>query len=118
MTHEELKAIKVKDILRMPEFEAEMQRQITIENEMYDSFCREAAVSHKRVKRTVVDSLREREVFNTSTMIDLFEAVLNKALVGFSSAERQYIYGIGMLAFGKVLAKLKEQVEPAKEVSI
>ena len=120
MTKEELNAIKVKDIIRMPEFEAEMQRQIEIENDSYDKACREAAISHRRLKRTPVDTLRERDVFHKDMMMQLFEAVLNKALVGFSANERQYIYGIGMLCFGKVLAELRKQVEdkPAKEVSI
>ena len=120
MTKDELNALKVADIIKMPEFEKEMERQIAIENDSYDKACREAALQKKRLKRTPVDSLRERDVFNKDMMMQLFEAVLNKALVGFSSAERQYIYGIGMLCFGKVLGDLRKQVktEPAKEVSI
>lgn len=118
MTQDELKALKVKDIIGMDEFRAEMDRQITLENEMYDKFCREAALQKKRVKRTAVDRLREREVYNMEMMVQLFEAVLSKSLVGFSAAEREYIYGIGMLCMGKVLAELKKKVEPVEEKSI
>lgn len=112
MTQEELNALKVIDIIRMPEFKNEMDRQIGIEDDTYDKFCRQAAVEHKRVKRTVVDTLRERDVFHTDSMMELFEAVLNKSLIGFSSREREYIYGLGMLCFGKVLGELKKQVKP------
>jgi hypothetical protein len=115
MTQEELKALKVRDILTMPEFKEEMARQISIEEESLKKASIEAVSNGCRLQRTPVDRLREREVYNADTMCRLFEAVLNKSLLGFSSAERQYIYGIGMLCFGRILAKLREGAEKKDE---
>lgn len=111
MTKEELQGLKVKDIIVMPEFQTEMEKQIKIENDSYDDACREAALQKRRLRRTPVDSLREKDVYHAEMMCTLFEAVLNKSLVGFSANERQYIYGIGMLCMGKVLATLKEGIK-------
>ena len=109
MKDEEIKKLKVKDIIRMEEFAKEMSRQISIEEGSREEALGEARLRKARLQRTPVDSLIEKGVFNTDRMVDAFEKELEKALIGFSSMERQYIHGVGMVCFGRVLAKLKEE---------
>lgn len=106
MTKEELEKLKVKDVLRMSDFLEEMKRQVEIEEDSHTK-----ALLHGKLKRTPLDSLREKKVFNTERMTDLFEGVLNKSLLGFSAAERDYIYMLGMLAFKRVMVKLKKEID-------
>lgn len=103
MTDTEINKLTVSDVLDMAVFHEEMQRQVEIEQ---DTHTRE--LQFGRLKRTPLDSIRERGAFDGDTMVQLFAAVIDKSLVGFSSAERQYIYGVGMLCFGRVLNRLRE----------
>lgn len=115
MTEEDLKQLKVSDVIAMPEFTKEMDRQIHLEQESIATARREAAIKGKRLQRTPVDSLMEKGIFYPEKMVELYSKVVEKALIGFSSMERQYIYGIGYICFGRVLVLLKERVKESEE---
>lgn len=80
-----------------------------LENEM-DSHQRaaERAVAMKmRLQRTPIDRMMEKGVMDEDRMIELFRAVLNKSLIGFSAEERAYIYLLGYQAGTRATMELK-----------
>ena len=110
MTQEELSQLKVKDVLRMDAFKEELRRQIALEEDSHTE-----ALKKGRLKRTPLDSLRDKGVFNADKMVDLFENILNKSLVGFGANERQYIHSLGMLAFARVMVSLQKEAKPKEK---
>lgn len=103
MKEEEIKKLTVRDVVTMPEFQEEMERQVAIEED-----CHTANIAGMRLNRTPLDSLRERGVFKAETLVQLYKAILNNSLLGFSANEREYIYRMGLVCFGRVLARLRE----------
>lgn len=103
MKDEEIKKLKMRDIIAMPEFREEMARQVAIEEDSHT-----ANIAGMRLKRTPLDSLRERGVFNATKLVQLYKAILDKSLLGFSSNERSYIDRMGLVCLGRVLARLRE----------
>ena len=96
----------VRDVLMLDEFRAQMLQVMDGE---YDHQRRAAAEARKngcRINRTPLDSLRERDVWHADEMIEYFGSVLNKSLIGFSAAEREYISLVGMAAFKRTMQKL------------
>lgn len=104
MTDEVLNKLKARDVVRMPMFLKEMERQVAIEQQTQTE-----AIKRGLLKRTPLDRLRERGVFNGEKMVELYEAVMDRSLIGFSAAEREYINRIGLLVFGRVLSKLRNE---------
>lgn len=109
MTREELNNLTVRDVLEMEEYRREMDVQLRLEENAHTE-----ALRRGRLKRTPLDSLRERKVFNTDDMLRLVQAEIEKSLLGFSSMERQYIHNIGMVVFGRVLNRLMKDTEETK----
>lgn len=103
MKDEEIKKLTVRDVVTMPEFKEEMERQIAIEEDSHT-----ANIVEMRLKRTPLDSLRERGSFKAEKLVQLFTAILKNSLLGFSANEREYIYRMGLVCFGRVLARLRE----------
>lgn len=103
MKEEDIKKLKVSEVLAMPEFREQMARQIEIEEDAHTK-----AIRQGRLNRMPIDRLRDRGVFNADTMVQLYTAVVGKSLVGFSADEREYISRIGLVCFGRVLNGLKE----------
>ena len=103
MKDEEIKKLKMRDVIAMPEFREEMARQVAIEEETHT-----CNIANMRMERTPLDSLRERGVFNAETLVQLYKAILDKSLLGFSSNERSYIDRMGLVCLGRVLARLRE----------
>ena len=111
MTDEELKRLTVADIIDRADFVQILGEQIGIELGTREKAMQEARAKKMRLQRNVLDSLIEKDVMKAETMRDVFRAELDKKLIGFSMQERNYIHAIGMLAFGKVLGKLKQEVK-------
>ena len=103
MKEEEIKQLKVRDVVAMPEFLEEMERQVEVEQDSQT-----AAIKSGRYMRTPLDRLRERGVFTGEKLVQLYEAVLGKTLIGYSASEREYISRMGLVCFGRVLARLRE----------
>lgn len=108
MKDEEIKKLTVRDVISMDVFKEEMQVQVRMENESHSRAIREVASKGMVLKRTPLDSLRDKNVLDADTMVQKFAAVVDKSLIGFSSKERAYIYGMGMVCFARVLVRLKE----------
>jgi len=115
MTKEELAKLTVKDVIRMDAFKVELEKQLDLEQDNQTKEVKRAATMGCRLKRTPLDSLRDKGVFNAERMADLFESVLNKSLLGFGANERQYIHNLGMLAFARVMTKLQKEAEPEEK---
>ena len=103
MKEEELKKMTVKEVIELPEFLEEMKVQVKIEQDTHTE-----EIARGRLRRTPLDAIRERGVLYADKMVELFASVVAKTLEGYSSSERQYIYGVGMLCFGRVLNRLRE----------
>lgn len=101
--------MKVGDILSLPEFTEQMRQIVENEKASYQRAA-EAAVQQKmRLKRCVLSWLLDRDVMDAARMVELFAAILNKSLIGFSSEERSYIYELGLQAGRITIKKLQEK---------
>ena len=110
MKEEELKWLTLGEVIHMDEFRKEMEWQVSVEERTQTK-----AIQQGYVNRTPLDSLRAKGVFNADKLIELYEAILNKSLLGFSSTERQYIERIALVVLGRVLKSLRK---PAKEIDL
>lgn len=90
----------------MTDFYKELERQVQLEEDSHTK-----ALEQGMLKRTPLDSLREKGVFNAGKLVGLFSSVLDKKLIGFSAVERQYIHSLGMVAFARVMVKLQKEAE-------
>lgn len=110
-----LKELTVRDVLTMPLFEKKMQEVIDGEVFSHRKAQTEAMTKGLLLQRVPLDRLRERDLLHGDKMVDLYGAVLDKSLIGFSASEREYIYQIGKEAFMRTMYKLKEMEEKEKE---
>ena len=108
----ELKEMTVRDVLLQPEYLEQLQEVMDGEVWNQQKAGAEARKQELRIGRTPLDRLREAEVWEAENIRDYFGAVLNKSLVGFGAAEREYINLVGMAAFRRTVVKLKEKESP------
>ena len=106
MKEEELKGLTLGEVIHMNEFRKEMEWQVSVEERTQTK-----AIKQGYVNRTSLDILRAKGVFNADKLIELYEAILNKSLLGFSSTERQYIERIALVVLGRVLKSLRDPAE-------
>ena len=109
-----LNEMTVRDVITMPMFAKYVGEVIEGELSCHREAKLEALSRGLILHRMAIDSLQERGVLDAENMVDLFGAVLDKSLVGFSMSEREYIYFIGILAFKRYMLKLYEE-EKKKE---
>lgn len=105
---EEKKKQTVGQLLDSEEFKKELALQIEMENKRYDDMMAYAFTKKLRLARNPINSLREREVFNAEDMTAAYKLIIVKKLNGFSSAEREYIKRVCLMAFWRVLQKQNE----------
>lgn len=105
----ELKEMTVRDVLLMDEFKLQMSQVMEGEVDRQHKAEHEARAKGCRINRTPLDRLCDREAWEPETMIEYFGSIMNKSLIGFSAAEREYIYLVGMEAFKRTMQKLQEQ---------
>ena len=113
MENKELKELKVRDVLMMDEFRVQISQVMEAEVFNQSKAEKEARAKGCRINRTPLDRLCARKVWEPETMIEYFGSVLNKSLIGFSAAERDYIYLVGMAAFKRTMQKLQEAEKDA-----
>lgn len=106
---EELKNMTVGQLLDSEEFRKELALQIQNECDEHDKMMRVAFTKKLRLQRNPINSLREREVFKVDDVTAAYKLILVKELKGFSSAEREYIKRVCMVAYYNTLLKKKEQ---------
>ena len=106
MKEEELKWLTLGEVIHMDEFRKEMEWQVSVEENAQTK-----AIQQGHVNRTPLDSLRAKGVFNADKLIELYEAILHKSLLGFSSQERRYIESIALVVLGRTLESLRDPAE-------
>ena len=106
---EELKNMTVGQLLDSEEFRKELALQIQNECDEHDKMMRVAFTKKLRLQRNPINSLREREVFNVEDMVAAYKQIIAKCLEGFSSAERDYIKRVCMMAYWRVVERHKKQ---------
>lgn len=106
---EDLSKMTVEQLLDSEEYRKELQVQITNETEHHDRMMREAFTKGLRLQRNPINSLRERDVFNVEDMVAAYKLIIAKCLTGFSSAERDYIRRVCMMAYWRVVERHKKQ---------
>lgn len=104
-----LKELTVREVITMPEFVKYMKEVIDGEKFNLKQAQLQAITKGMRLQRTPLDSLIESGNVEAEKMVDLYGAVLDKSLIGFSSAERGYIYLVGMQAFQRFMVRLQEE---------
>ena len=104
-----LKELTVREVITMPEFVKYMQEVVNSEKFHHKGAEMEAVKNGLRLQRTPYDSLMERDLLHGDRMVDLYGAALDKSLIGFSAAERGYIYLVGTQAFQRFMVKLQEE---------
>ena len=103
----EIKDLTIADVLKSAEFDKQLRRQMEIEEDTQTRVIK-AGIT----RRTVLDRLRQRGVFNADTLPVLYAQILDKRLQGYSAAERDYIRKVCELAFRRTL---KRAIEEEKE---
>ena len=98
------KEMKVADVLKTAVF----AQKITEEMEWREQLQTRAIAKFGRLKRTTLDRLRERGVWNAQ-MADLYAQVIDGTLQGYSRAEREYIRELGNSAYRKAFTSLQEK---------
>ena len=106
---EDLKQMTVEQLLDSEEYRKELQVQITNETEHHDRMMREAFTKGLRLQRNPINRLRERDVFNVEDMVAAYKQIIAKYLEGFSSAERDYIRRVCMMAYWRVVERYRKQ---------
>ena len=100
-----LQTMTVEQLIDSEAFRTELALQIELEKKHHDEMAREAFVRGLRLQRAPIARLREREVFDVENIIDIYKRIVCKQLNGFSSAERDYIRRLCMMAYSRVIAK-------------
>lgn len=104
-----LNEMKVKDVIQTDVYRRLMSEQIAREENTQRKAAYKARATGTRLKRIVMDGLREKGVLNADDMTKLFKAVMAKQLVGFSSTERRYIYDVGLVVYKNTIIELRRQ---------
>lgn len=109
MKKEEIEKLTVRDVIGMDVFAREMELQVNAEQSEHTKAVIMAGKMGLVYKRMPIDNLRDKGVFDGSQMVQLFAAVVDKTLLGFSATEREYIRNVGLVCFGRVLRHLQEE---------
>ena len=96
----DLKDLKVSDIIRSEAFAKELRQQLDIEEAVQTKM-----IASGITRRTTLDRLRERGVWNERDMAVLWPRVMDKTLEGYSAAERRAIGAVCMAAYNRTMKK-------------
>lgn len=100
----ELQDLTFLDILQLNIFEEELKKQIAMEVGLYNE------VSAKgKLKRMAMDSLRERDVFNTKDLTTAYYHIMHKEAQGYSASERTYIKDVCAMAYTRTIKRLQRE---------
>ena len=108
MEKDELNRMTAREVLDSEKYLEKMRSVMELESVRQRQAAMEARRQGMRISRTPLDSLRERGVWVPEQMVELYRAVICKALIGFSSSERTYIMLVGMEAYRLTLLWMKE----------
>ena len=114
----EVKEMTIADVLKTPVFYDNLKAVIF---DLRNTRKKARMMVNAPLKRHPIDHLQERGVFEPGEMAVLYASVMDKALQGYSSAERKFILQVGGEAFNKTMKQLvekeKKQDEEARDNS-
>ena len=96
----DLKDLKVADIIRSEAFAKELRQQMDIVEAVHTKM-----IASGLKRRTTLDRLRERGVWNERDMAVLWPRVMDKTLEGYSAAERHAIHAVCRKAYNRTMKK-------------
>lgn len=108
MEKDELNRMTAREVLESEKYLEKMRSVMELEAVRQRQAAMEARRQGMRISRTPLDSLRERGVWVPEQMVELYRAVICKALIGFGASERTYIMLVGMEAYRLTLLWMKE----------
>lgn len=104
---EMLRGMTVRELLDSDLFKKELQLQIKLETEEHNKMLGEAMVRGMNLQRCPYDRLKERGIFNVEDLTEAYKFIVGKQLKEFSAAEREYIKRVVMMAYWRVVEKMK-----------
>ena len=106
----ELQGMTVEQLLDSKQFKEELDIQIAMERKHHTDLSYQAVEAGLRLQRAPIQRLIEKEVFDVENIIKAYKLIICKQLSSdFSSAERQYIKNICMMAYWRVVDRNKKE---------
>lgn len=106
----ELQGMTVEQLLDSKQFKEELDVQIKMERKHHTDLSYQAVEAGLRLQRAPIQRLIEKEVFDAENIIKAYKLIICKQLSNdFSSAERQYIKNICMMAYWRVVDRNKKE---------
>ena len=99
-----VKDMKVADVIKSEQFAQQVMNEVVYREDLQTR----AIAKFGALKRTPLDRLRQRGVFNEK-LVGLYEQVLSGTLLGYSRAERDYIKDMGRAAYQRTLQNMMEK---------
>ena len=104
-----MKQMTVDELIGTEVFRDEVAKQLEKEKKSHNDWAVEALMQGVRLKRAPFDSLMERGIMDEADeVVRLYRGVLNRAVVGLSSSERNYISALGYIAGRRAALRLKD----------
>lgn len=110
-----VKELKVADIVAMPEFESNLKNCLNQLIEVRNKQKETARKSGRRLKPTMIDWLIDEKI-DAELMIEIFNHLICKTAVGFSASQRQFLMAIGMEAYRQTLIPLLKTKNETNDV--
>ena len=104
-----MKQMTVNELIGTEVFREEVEKQLEMEKASHKEAAVGALKQGVRLKRSPFDSLVERGIMDDADeVVRLYRGVLNRAVVGLSASERNYISDLGYIAGRRAALRLKE----------
>lgn len=108
----EVKEMTIADVLKTPAFYNNLKVVIS---DLENTRRKAGMMADAPLKRTPIDRLQEREVFEPGQMTVLYANAMDKQLQGYSSSERKFILEVGGEAFNITMKQFLEQEKKDNE---
>lgn len=103
-----LQGMTVEQLLDSKEFKKELELQIAMEEKHHTEMSYQAVNAGLRLQRAPIQRLIDKGVFDADNIIAAYKLIICKAMNSyFSSAEREYIKNLCMMAYWRVVDKNK-----------
>ena len=103
-----LQGMTVEQLLDSKEFKKELEVQIAMEEKHHTEMSYQAVNAGLRLQRAPIQRLIDKGVFDADNIIAAYKLIICKAMNSyFSSAEREYIKNLCMMAYWRVVDKNK-----------
>ena len=104
-----MKQMTVNELIGTEVFREEVEKQLEMEMVSHKDAAVGALMQGVKLKRSPFDSLMERGILDDANeVVLLYRGVLNRAVMGLSSSERNYISALGYIAGRRAALRLKD----------